>query len=312
MAPDVKDVLTGALPFTYQLIEGEDVRQVEGGGSLTKVCFPIYVNGESLATMMCSPLQLEALTVGFLYNESVIDSAADIGLLQLNLNKSVADVILTRDEVKLPRRMILTTGCGGGLTGMDLSQSYPALESDYVTTPALIQRLMRQLQGAARLYNAVRGVHTAVLGDEAGLLVNAEDVGRHNAVDKVAGQALLDGIDARDRILLTSGRISSEMLGKARRMLVPVVASRTAPTSITVELAEAWNICVIGYVRAGRHARLYAWLAAGAGRLKIVSIMSCRRTTTAQRRSLSADGRPDQNNRDTFYPRSHPIMHETR
>ncbi len=250
MAPDVKDVLTGALPFTYQLIEGEDVRQVEGG-VIDEGLLSIYVNGESLATMMCSPLQLEALTVGFLYNESVIDSAADIGLLQLNLNKSVADVILTRDEVKLPRRMILTTGCGGGLTGMDLSQSYPALESDYVTTPALIQRLMRQLQGAARLYNAVRGVHTAVLGDEAGLLVNAEDVGRHNAVDKVAGQALLDGIDARDRILLTSGRISSEMLGKARRMLVPVVASRTAPTSITVELAEAWNICVIGYVRQG-------------------------------------------------------------
>ena len=147
--------------------------------------------------------------------------------------------------------MILTTGCGGGVTGQMLSESYPALESDFVTTPATVSKLMRQLQGAARLYNAVRGVHTAVLGDETGLLVSAEDVGRHNAVDKVAGQALLDGIDTRDRILLTSGRISSEMLGKARRMGVPIVASRTAPTSITVELAVAWNICVIGYVRQG-------------------------------------------------------------
>ena len=232
------------------MIEGDAVRQVDGG-VIDEGLLSIYVNGESLATMMCSPLQLEALTVGFLYNEGVIDSIDEIGLLQLNRTQSVADVILTRDEVKLPRRMILTTGCGGGVTGQVLSESYPALESDFVTTPPVITRLMRQLSGAAQLYNAVRGVHTAVLGDQAGLLVSAEDVGRHNAVDKVAGQALLEAIDTRDRILLTSGRISSEMLGKARRMRIPIVASRTAPTSITVELADAWNICVIGYVRQG-------------------------------------------------------------
>ena len=250
MAHEISDKPIGALPFTYQVIEGDSVRQVEGG-VIDEGLLSIYVNGESLATMMCSPVQLEALTVGFLYNEAVIDGSDEIGLLQLNQTKSVADVILTRDEVALPRRMILTTGCGGGITWQELSHEFPALESDFVTSPAVILRLMRQLQGAARLYNAVRGVHTAVLGDQDGLLVSAEDVGRHNAVDKVAGQALLDGIDSRDRILLTSGRISSEMLGKARRMGVPVVASRTAPTSITVELAEAWQICVIGYARQG-------------------------------------------------------------
>ena len=246
----VSEALTGSIPYSYQQIEGGSVRVVDGG-VIDEGLLSIYVNGESLATMMCSPLQLEALTVGFLFNEEMIDSAAEIGLLQLNLPRSVADVILTRDEVQLPRRMILTTGCGGGMTSLELSRSYPALETDFTTTPEVILRLMRQLQGAARLYNAVRGVHTAVLGDEVRLLVSAEDVGRHNAVDKVAGQALLDDLEMRDRILLTSGRISSEMLGKARRMGVPIVASRTAPTSITVELAEAWNICVIGYVRQG-------------------------------------------------------------
>ena len=249
-ADNLKEALAGAVPFTYQVIEGDDVRRVEGG-VIDEQLLSIYVNGESLATMMCSPVQLEALTVGFLFNEGMIDSADDIGLLQLNMPRSVADVILTRDDIKLPRRMILTTGCGGGMTGQELSREFPGLESDYTTTPPVIQRLMRQLQGAAQLYNAVRGVHTAVLGDADGLLVSAEDVGRHNAVDKVAGQALLDRIETIDRILLTSGRISSEMLGKARRMGIPIVASRTAPTSITVELADAWSICVIGYVRAG-------------------------------------------------------------
>ncbi len=250
MASNPTEKLEGALPFTYQVIEGDKVRAIEGG-VIDEQLLSIYVNGESLATMMCSPLQLEALTVGFLYNEALIESADEIALLQLNTTNAVADVILTRDEVTLPRRMILTTGCGGGVTGQELSKEFPALESPFRTRPAVILRLMRQLQGAARLYNAVRGVHTAVLGAESGLLVSAEDVGRHNAIDKVAGLALLDGIDSRDRILLTSGRISSEMLGKARRMGVPLVASRTAPTSVTVELAEAWKICVVGYVRAG-------------------------------------------------------------
>ncbi len=250
MAPRLKEKIEGAVPFTYQAIEGEAVRQVEGG-VIEEQLLSIYVNGQSLATMMCSPVQLEALAVGFMYNEGIIESAEEIGHLQLNLPGSVIDVLLEHDEIKLPRRMILTTGCGGGVTGQELSKTQPPLESGFVTAPALINRLMRGLQGAATLYNAVRGVHTAVLGDETGLLLCAEDVGRHNAVDKVAGQALLDGIATRDRILLTSGRISSEMLGKARRMGIPIVASRTAPTSVTVELAEAWSICVIGYVRQG-------------------------------------------------------------
>lgn len=250
MASKSAEKLEGALPFTYQVVEGGVARAVEGG-VIDEQLLSIYVNGESLATMMCSPLQLEALTVGFLFNEAVIDSADEIALLQLNSTKAVADVILTYADFKLPRRMILTTGCGGGVTGQELSKDFPALDSALQTEPAVILRLMRQLQGAARLYNAVRGVHTAVLGDENGLLASAEDVGRHNAIDKVAGQALLDRIEMRDRILLTSGRISSEMLGKARRMGIPLVASRTAPTSVTVELAEAWNIGVIGYVRAG-------------------------------------------------------------
>ena len=245
-----EEKLKGALPYAYSLVEGDAVSQVEGG-VIHESLLSIYVNGESLASMMCSPLGLEALTVGFLYNEGIIETMDEIGHLQLNQVGSVADVILTRDDFEPPRRMILTTGCGGGMTGQELSASYPALESSFVATPALIQNLMRQLQGAARLYNAVRGVHTAVLGAEDGLLVCAEDVGRHNAVDKVAGQALLDGIDTRDKILLSSGRISSEMLGKARRMGLPIVASRTAPTSITLELAQAWNICVVGYVRRG-------------------------------------------------------------
>lgn len=242
--------LTGAKPVRYQVLQGDSVRVVDGG-VIDERLVSIYVNGQSLATMMCSPLQLEALAIGFLFSEGVIESFDEIGVVRRNLADSAVDVILTRDDFQLPRRMILTSGCGGGITWQQLSASYAALETDFAISPSILRRRMHELKGAAKLYNAVRGVHTAVLGDDAGILVSAEDVGRHNAVDKVAGQALMQGISTRDRILLTSGRISSEMLGKARRMGIPIVASRTAPTSITLELAQAWNICVAGYVRGG-------------------------------------------------------------
>ena len=201
--------------------------------------------------MMCSPVQLEALAVGFLFNESVIDSNDEIGHVRTNVAGTVVDVLLTHQRLLTPRRVILTSGCGGGITWQQLSEKYPALDSDFTTTPDIILQRMHELKGAARLYNLVRGVHTAVLSNTSQLLVSAEDVGRHNAVDKIAGQALINGIPTADCILLTSGRISSEMLGKAHRMQVPVVVSRTAPTSITVQLAQAWNICVVGYVRQG-------------------------------------------------------------
>jgi FdhD protein len=115
--------------------------------------------------------------------------------------------------------------------------------------PAQLALGMKQLFQAAEQYQKSRGIHGAALHDGARLLVVAEDVGRHNAVDKVKGRALLEGIETRDRILLSTGRISSEMLLKAARMGVPVVASRTSPTEMAVALAEQLNVTVCGYVR---------------------------------------------------------------
>ena len=113
---------------------------------------------------------------------------------------------------------------------------------------------MRDLNENANLYNQSRGVHTSGLYDaENGTrLVLAEDVGRHNTLDKIRGECLLAGIDTNDRVLVTSGRISTEMIGKARKMDVPLVVSRTSPTATSIQLANAWNITLVGYVRATR------------------------------------------------------------
>jgi FdhD protein len=116
---------------------------------------------------------------------------------------------------------------------------------------------MRQLNEAAALYRASRGVHTSALADGERLLILAEDVGRPNTLDKIRGACLLQNIPTRDRALISSGRLSSEMITKARKMEAPIVISRTSPTVMSIRLARAWNMTLIGYVR-GQKMRVYA------------------------------------------------------
>ncbi len=101
----------------------------------------------------------------------------------------------------------------------------------------------------AELYQQARGVHTAVLATHEQILLQVEDVGRHNCLDKLIGAVLQQSVLTKGRILLSSGRISSEMINKARRMGIPIICSRTSPTSLSVALAEAWNITIVAYLR---------------------------------------------------------------
>ncbi|MBN1562574.1 MAG: formate dehydrogenase accessory sulfurtransferase FdhD [Anaerolineae bacterium] len=238
----------GAISYTYWSIRDGQAEAV-AGGVIDETLLSLYVNGQELATMMCSPVDCEALALGFLFNEGVIVSLADVSLIRANVPRTTIDVFLTHANFAPPRRLTLTSGCGGGISFQNLAHDYPPVESDLVITPQIVLDRMHDLNHCAGLYREVRGVHAAILSDADGPLLCAEDIGRHNTIDKLAGKALLDGIETRDLMLVSSGRISSEMLSKARQMGIPIVASRTAPTSISVQLAQSWNICVVGYVR---------------------------------------------------------------
>lgn len=224
----------------------------ESGGVIeeTLVCF--HLNGQELATFMCTPCDLEAMALGFLRAEGLIRGPEDVRLVERSPSDTCVDIWLRDLSVQPPRRAIVTSGCGGGVTFDDLSRRYPPLASRRTLAPEQVGRLMQLLNEAASLYRQVRGVHTSALSDGERLLVVAEDVGRHNTIDKVWGKAMMGGIETRDQVLLATGRISSEMLNKARRMEVPIVISRTSPTSLTLNLAQVWNITVIGYARRDR------------------------------------------------------------
>ncbi len=248
--------LVGVRPARYISLNGGSPQPVDGA-VIDEAPACISVNGDELATFMCTPRDLPELALGFLYNEEIITGLADVRAWHLSKNGSCVDVWL-HDMTYEPRRAIITAGCGGGLTFDDLSGVHPPLESDLRATPEQLAALMRRLQIGAELYQAARGVHTAVLADpcaareEDCFLLQMEDIGRHNCLDKLQGAALLAGIPTRGRVLLSSGRISSEMINKARRLETPIVCSRTSPTGLSVALAEAWNITVVAYLRQER------------------------------------------------------------
>lgn len=243
-------------PTTYVAHKGDAVDLVDGA-VIEEALVCIFVNGQELATFMCTPHQLEELAIGFLRSEGFIESLADIEAITLSASGTCVDVWLRNAAFEPPSRRIITSGCGGGVTFDDLSQRHPALNTSLTVTPQQIRALMHKLHQAAELYQEVRGVHTSALCDGHELLLVAQDVGRHNTIDRLWGQALQQGISTEGRILLASGRISSEMLNKAAKMGVPLVVSRTSPTSLSVELGRAWNITVIGYAR-GPNFRIYS------------------------------------------------------
>lgn len=204
-----------------------------------------HVNGEELATFMCTPSELDLLAVGFLRSEGIIDSMADVRRVVVCPSGACVEVWLRDANRALPTAKILTSGCGGGITFNDLTAEAEPLASATVATPAQLSRLMFALQQS----HQTRGSHTAALAEGDNLLVTATDVGRHNTIDKLWGRCMIEGIPTEGRILLSTGRISSEMLGKAARMRAPIVASRTSPTTLSLALAAAWNVTLVGYVR---------------------------------------------------------------
>jgi len=232
---------------TFLHVKGGRVEEVKGD-VVREQPLTLYVNGERFLTLLCSPFKLEALVVGYLWMEKVIGDLDEVGSLQVSEVDGRADVTLTH-PVTLPTERILTSGCGGGITFRIDPRLFKPLHSQLRIAPCQLSARLRDLFAAAVHYRASRGIHGAALTDGERLLVVAEDVGRHNAVDKIKGEALLRGIPTADRILLSTGRVSSEMLLKASRMAVPLVASRTSPTEMAVALAEQLGITVVGYLR---------------------------------------------------------------
>ena len=218
----------------------------------------LTINGEVWVSLMCTPVHLEALAVGFLFNEGVIDSMTDVADVRVCEHGDNVDVWLTRAPQK-PTKWTRTSGCSGGMTAVDsITRPKSAAALNGLTLPASPSgQLVDMLVDAQEVYRETGGVHTSALTDGEKIILSAEDIGRHNTLDKIAGLCLMQNIHPERRILITTGRISSEMLQKAVRFGASILISRTSPSSLSIELAEKWGITLIGYARRNRF-NLYA------------------------------------------------------
>ncbi len=212
----------------------------------------LYINDRQWLTMLCTPTRLNYLALGFLYTSRVISSPDDVLYMRVCEEDGTIEVRLLEGpelDAALARPRTLTSGCGGG-TSFEAMEGLEPVASTAAVEPSDILTVMHSLHAAADVYRQTGGIHTCGLSEGPDLRVVAEDVGRHNAVDKIVGECLWNGMDTAEKWLISSGRISSEMALKAARLRVPVVISHTAPTSLAIEVARRLNVTLIGYARA--------------------------------------------------------------
>lgn len=224
--------------------------------------FPMTImfNDRELVTLLCTPGNLKNLAVGFLFSEGFIESKDEIRNVTINDGTGVVRVE-TEGGDELAREALfsrlITSGCGRGASFYSATDVVgQRVESLLKITARNILALARKFQHQSETYRATGGVHAAALCDSADILVFDEDIGRHNAMDKVFGECLLKDIPTDDRLVITSGRISSEILLKVSKRNIPILVSKSAPTNLGVKLANDLGITLVGFVR-GKRANVY-------------------------------------------------------
>lgn len=226
--------------------------------------FTIILNDEELVTLLCSPEDLKYLAVGFLASEGLIGSQEDIKQITVDDRTGVVRVAINKTENisgDLIFKRVISSGCGRGASFYSAADT----ESQVVTSAMKISAdeifiLVNQFQHYSRLYQATHGVHSAALCDRKNILVFNEDIGRHNAIDKIFGRCLLEDIITDNRVVITTGRITSEILHKVAKRGIPILISISAPTNLGVNIADTLGITLVALVR-GKKMNVYtgAW-----------------------------------------------------
>lgn len=215
----------------------------------------IFSADKEIISLLCTPTMVKELVVGFGLSEGLLKDSSDsllswcserIGIfwkdeeIEAHLPVDVPEAIAT-----------LTSGCAKGVTFIS-GEELPEIHSNLKVSVHTILELFREFHKKSELFMSTGGVHSAALCDEKEIIVFAEDIGRHNAVDKIIGYAFLENIQMSDKLLLLSGRLSSEIALKAIKARIPIIVSRAAPTDMAVEIARKSNITMIGFLRGQR------------------------------------------------------------
>jgi FdhD protein len=237
-------------------LKGDDIEELTDQVA-TEIGFTLNVNEKQVVTLLCTPSELDAMAIGFLVSEGILKNRESLLGIQLDEKKFTVSVTLKDlpDDIDATfNKKTITSGCGQGITYTDAEslKSLPPNRSLLQVSPEIIRGILKEFRTISDLFTKTGGVHSAALVDKGRIILFSEDIGRHNAVDKLLGKAFLAGIPTDDKILLSSGRISGEIMTKVIRNRIPVLISRTAPTCMSITYAEDHGVTLIGFARSNR------------------------------------------------------------
>ena len=228
----------------------------------------VFVDKRELVTLMTLGASPELLVLGYLRNQRLVDAVADVQSVTVDWDVSAA-AVKTRSGIEAfdakTAKRVVTTGCGQGTVFGDLMSDLDRLQLPPTSEPGarLSQATLYGLLNAMRLqestYKSAGSVHGCALFKQDELLTFVEDVGRHNAVDTIAGWMWMNGVSGGDKIFYTTGRLTSEMVIKAAQMGVPVIVSRSGITQMGLQLAQQLGLCLFGRAT-NRHFICYSGL----------------------------------------------------
>jgi len=230
--------------------QDEDITTIE-------FALTIILNNQELVTLLCSPADLKYLAIGFLVSEGLLKSKDEIKKIAVDDQRGVVRVETEEDKglvSQLLSRRLITSGGGRGASFYSDAdaKNQAKVESQIVISAPQVFALVNQFQHRSQVYKTTGGVHSAALCDTKSILLFSEDIGRHNAIDKIFGECILTDLPTEGRLIITSGRISSEILLKIAKRNIPILISKSAPTNLGVKLAADLGITLIGFARGKR------------------------------------------------------------
>ena len=214
----------------------------------------IVLNNQELVTLLCSPANLEYLAVGFLLAQGLIEGKDDIKNIAVDNGRGIVEVAVEK-PVDTNLRPVLASS-GGRSAGFFSAEKVTA-KAETKLSASQVFFLTEDFVQRSKVFETTGGVHSAALCDTKSILVFSEDIGRHNAIDKIFGECLLKDMATDNRLIITSGRVSSEILLKVAKRNIPILVSKSAPTDSGVRLANDLGVTLVGFVR-GRRMNVYA------------------------------------------------------
>jgi FdhD protein len=209
----------------------------------------VSVNGKKVITLYCTPLMIKELIIGLFLTEGILTNKISPDKINIIYGEDIrVDISAGQDVLK---KGMVTSRCLGGVT-FNKKIKFEKVKDDFSITVEALKNIFKEFHQKSEFFRLTGCFHSAALSDRNSILAYAEDIGRHNAVDKVIGYSILGDIPFTGKLMIVSCRISSEIISKCSRWGIPIIASRAAPTDLAIEIAEKSGITLAGFVRGDR------------------------------------------------------------